>query len=51
MWFTGQRRQGGGDIVDGGFDVGHGGVLVVCFIEVAGIGMGHGEAEIAFQPT
>lgn len=44
--FTGQDRQGCGDVVDGGFDAGDG--AVVGGAEVSGAGVG--DAEAAFGP-
>src|SRR4051794_21198827 len=47
---AGECGQSSSDVVDGGFDVGHGGVLGVSFVEVAGVGVGDGESEVAFDP-
>jgi hypothetical protein len=50
MWFCGEGREGGGDLVDVGADVGGGGTGVAAPVGVPGVGMGHGVAEVAFHP-
>ena len=47
MRLAGQRRQGRGDLADGGPDVGRGGAGVAAAIGVPGIGTGYGVPEVA----
>lgn len=48
VWFVGHGDQGGGDVLEGGFDVGGGGWAGG--VGVAGVGAGDAVAEVAFDP-